>query len=125
PVVVEFTHAFLKRFHDSPDHARYFYLLDWEVALDKKSGLYSPVEYKIMDALKRNYSDIFDNNIIQSQHFLDAHKIFLFLKKKSYCTPQSVVCSTWYEKRIENNPEYISKHLGILDDMDLILIEVK
>jgi hypothetical protein len=126
PIVAPFSHDFMKRFHYSPERERYFFILDWEAALDVKSGLFSPQEYKAMDALKRDYQDVFDGNIIQIWDFLRTHNRFLVLDSANYqrkCTPQDFHCPWWLEMRIKNNPDYEVTALGVVDGRRLLLIQ--
>jgi hypothetical protein len=126
PIVAPFSHDFMKRFHYSPQRERYFFILDWEAALDVKSGLFSPQEYKAMDALKRDYHDVFDGNIIQIWDFLRTHNRFLVLDYANYqrkCTSQDFHCPRWLEMRIKNNPDYKVTALGVVDGRRLLLIQ--
>jgi hypothetical protein len=76
PIVTSFSHDFMKRFHYSPERQRYFFFLDWEAALDTKSRRPSTWEYKTKDALKREYHEVFDANIVQVWDFLRTHDRF-------------------------------------------------
>jgi hypothetical protein len=123
PIVVEYSHPFLKRFHYSQKRNRYFFILDWQTALDEASGLFSAGEYKTMDALKRNYPALFQNNVVESQDFIKMYKRFLVLDIGEKCTSKDVFCSQWSERRIRSDSKYDIKKLGIIDNMNLLLVE--
>jgi hypothetical protein len=128
PIVAPFSHDFMKRFHYSPERERYFFILDWEAALDVKSGRFSPQEYKAMDALKRDYPKVFDDHIIQVSDFLKMHDRFLVLDYANYqrkCTAEDFHCSRWLEMRIKDNPDYKVTALGVVDGRRLLLIQKK
>lgn len=125
PIAMEFSHPFLQRFQYSPERSRYFFILDWYAALDKASGLFSPGEYKTMHALKRNYPRLFRKNILQGEEFLNIHERFLVLDYDNNCSYKDVVCPRWFETRIKNNPQYKVKKIGIVDGMNLVLVEAK
>jgi hypothetical protein len=126
PIVTTFSHDFMKRFHYSPERKRYFFALDWEAALDVRSGLFSPQEYKAMDALKRDYRKVFGDHIVQLSDFLGRHDRFLVLAETNYwptCTAQDVHCPRWLEMRIQNNPTYKVTALGGVDGRRLLLVQ--
>ena len=126
PIAVEDTLVFLPRFHYSPQRNRYFYILDWQVALDKKSGLSSPSDYKGMDAFKRNYPHVFDESIIQGQDFLNKYRDFLVLHNDANCTSKDVLCFRWFDMKVNNNPKYTVIKLGDIDSTNkLFLVKTK
>jgi hypothetical protein len=128
PIVTPFSHDFMKRFHYSPKRQRYFFILDWEAALDVKSGRFSPQEYKAMDALKRDYPKVFDDHIIQVSDFLKMHDRFLVLDYANYqrkCTAEDFHCPRWLEMRIKDNPDYSITALGVVNGRRLLLIQKK
>jgi hypothetical protein len=116
PIAVQSSHNFLQIFHYVSEKSRYFFILDWEAAVDENSGLFPPQEYKHLDALKRVYPEKFNNNIIQSDNFLQKYNRFLVLDKQDYekkCSSQGFVggwenvhCPQWLEMRILSNPVY-------------------
>jgi len=126
PIVVSHSDDFLKRFHYSPEPDRYFFVLDWETALDLRSGLFGPQEYKTMDALKRDYPAIFGDHIIQLSDFLSRHDRFLVLADMPF-RPRRLAPEihhpSWIEMRIQNNPAYKTRALGIVDSRRLSLVE--
>jgi len=118
PIVVESSHIFLRRFHYSPQSHRYFFILDSQLAFEKTRGLFSIGEYKTMDALKRNYSDVFRGNIIQNQDFLNIYDRFFVLNVESDHYPK------WYEKVIKASPGYNVKRLGMIEEgISLLFVE--
>jgi hypothetical protein len=128
PIVAQFSHDFIKRFHYSPERNRYFFILDWQAALDSRSGLFSPQEYKTMDALKRNYPSVFHNNIVQIEDFLKTHNRFLVLDYLDYdkkCTSQDFHCPRWLEMRIKSSSNYKITPLGVIEGRELLLVESK
>jgi hypothetical protein len=129
PIVTQFSHDFTQRFHYSPQHSRYFFILDWEAALDEGSGLFTPQEYKHLDALKHNYPQYFSNHIVQSQEFLQANNHFLVLDSPYYdakCglqrTWENISCPQWLEKRILSNSNFRIKSLGLADSERILLL---
>ena len=126
PIVTTHSHDFVKRFHYSTERERYFFVLDWEAALDVRSGLFGPQEYKTMDALKRDYSEIFGNHIVQLSDFLGQHYRFLVLADMNYrprYMAQDFHRPRWLETRIQNNPAYKTSTLGMVDGRRLVLVE--
>lgn len=130
PIAMQFSHDFLTRLHYSPDRDRYFFILDWQVALDSTSGLFPPQEYKHLEALKRSYPKLFKNNIIQSEEFLRIYNRFLVLTYVDYrrkCTLEKKLenghCSRWLEMRIMSNHHYKLTLLGDVNNRKLLLVE--
>ena len=77
PIVCLRSHDFLPREHYSPRADRYYFLLDWEVAANPENSRHATVEYKILDALRRNYAGLFRHHIVSAQEFLRTHPVFL------------------------------------------------
>jgi len=125
PIAVEFSHPFLQRFHYSSSPHRYFFVLDWDAALDKRSGLFSPGEYRTLDALTRNYPAIFGANILQYDAFVRRFNRFLVLNYDQNCTPKHVACPVWYELRIEGNLAFRTRKIDRVDGLDLILVDAQ
>jgi hypothetical protein len=125
PIITTFSHDFMKRFHYSPERKRYFFVLDWEAALDPRSGLFSPQEYKAMDALRRDYRRVYRDHIVQLSDFLTRRDRFLVLAdtNRPTCMPQDFHCPRWLEMRIENNPAYKVTALGAVDGRRLLLVQ--
>ncbi len=77
PIVCLRSHDFLPREHYSPQSDRYYFLLDWDVATDPDNSRHATVEYKLLDALRRNYGELFHHHIVQAEEFLRTHPAFL------------------------------------------------
>jgi len=126
PIVTTHSHDFVKRLHYSPERDRYFFVLDWEAAVDVRSGLFGPQEHKTMDALKRDYPEAFDDHILRLSDFLGPHKRFLVLADLPYrprWSAQDFHRPRWLETRIENNPGFKTTTLGMVDGRRLLLVE--
>jgi hypothetical protein len=126
PIVTTHSHDFIKRFHYSPERRRYFFVLDWEAALDVRSGLFGPQEYKTMEALKRDYPEVFGDHIVQLSDFLSKQDRFLVVAEINYRPRYSAPelhRPRWLEMKIENNPAYKTRVLGIVDARRLLLVQ--
>lgn len=130
PIVIEFSHDFVKRYHYSPQKNRYYFILDWQAVVDNESGLFPPQEYKHLDALKRNYYNVFQENIVQSEDFLNRFDRFLVLNYSDYdakCTleprSENFYCPRWLAMRIMSNPHYKVQTIGDIDSSRLLLVE--
>jgi hypothetical protein len=130
PIVVEFSGDFLERsyYYHNPQNNPYFFILDEEIFLDKKNWSYGSYQYKLMNALLRNYNNIFHKNIVYSQYFLNHYQRFLILylgeKIGDSCQPTELNCHRrWFHMKIENNPKYRINSLGSIDQRTLILVE--
>ena len=118
PIAMEAGHDFLPRFHYSSKPSRYFHILDWEIALKNTESAYATGNYTHIAALQRRYPFI---NIMQNQDFLDKYDRFLVLNE----TDQK-----WFEWRVQNNPKYQVKSLGIVEEgavspLELFLVDRK
>ena len=118
PIAMEAGHDFLPRFHYSSKPSRYFHILDWEIALKNTDSAYATGNYTHIAALQRHYPFI---NIMQNQEFLKKYDGFLVLNE----TDQK-----WFEWRVQNNPKYTVKSLGIVEQgavspLELFLVERK
>jgi hypothetical protein len=125
PIAVPYSHDFLERFYYSSERDRYFFILDWSVALDPTSGLFSTQQYKHLEAWKRSYPKVFKNNIIKSENFLNKYKRFLVLSSTNYtkkCNLEKTLkngngyCPRWLEMRIVSDPNYQVTLLGDIDN---------
>ena len=130
PIVVQFSHDFLKRLQYSPYRNRYFFILDWQAAVDNSSGLFTPQEYKHLEALKRNYPELF-HNITKTENFLNKYERFLVLdsvdyNKKCGLEPrwENISCPRWLEMRILNNPDYKVTDMGTIKNEDRKILNV-
>jgi uncharacterized membrane protein len=133
PIVVQASAQFLERFYYSPNRNKYFFILDWQAAVDNASGQFGPQEYKHLDAFKRNYPELFQNNILQSKDFLKRHDRFLvldYLDYKKKCPLKAkgtqwdnIHCPQWVEMRLLNNPNYKVRELGEIYGETMLLVE--
>jgi len=137
PVVTQSSAQFIERLYYSPERDRYFFILDWEAALDKASGLFSPQEYKHLDALNRKYPNLFQNHIVKSEDFLNMHNRFLVLDYADYQKKcplevkglekarrwEDMHCPQWVEMRLLSNSYYKVTHLGDIYGEALLLVE--
>ena len=124
-----FSHDFLRRLYYSPDRNRDFFILDWQAAIDNSSGLFPPQEYKHMEALKRNYPELF-HNIVKSGDFLKEHARFLVLehlnKRKRFTLQpkwENIYCPRWLEMKIFSNRNYKWKVIGQVERRNLLLVD--
>lgn len=92
PIVCQRSHDFLTRVHYSPQADRYYYLLDWEVVAAPEDTRRATVEFKILDAIRRHYSDLYHHHIVDAREFLRTHPAFLIHE-----TPGS----TWVGRRLK------------------------
>jgi hypothetical protein len=136
PIAVQVGGAFIESLYHSTAPERYYYVMDWEVAVDEHSGLFSPQEYKHMEAWKRNYPQVF-KNVVTSEEFLKAHDRFLVLDfidytrkcpskpigVKANITFEDIHCPQWLERRLLNNSKYQVTHLVDLEDTSVLLVE--
>ncbi|ARV58028.1 hypothetical protein BZZ01_04705 [Nostocales cyanobacterium HT-58-2] len=126
PIVAQPSNDFIQRSHYSPERQRYFFILDWQSALDRRSGLLPTQIYKVMDAFKRNYPEVFEQNVRQSKDFLKTYKRFLVLDslEEKKCTLDRTIkdldCPQWLNTRILNNPDYKVTYLGQIDDRKIL-----
>jgi hypothetical protein len=134
PFVIQYTHELLPRFYYNSAHfERYVYLLDWETAVTPESGTAAPGEYKLMEALLRQFPERFTGRIVNADAFLAAHGRFLVLQADDdkRRVERSVWCSRtsrpWYslsgmdgyvlcppqllEKKILADPRYSIKRV--------------
>jgi hypothetical protein len=133
PVVVQHSHDFLKRLHYAAARNRYFFILDWQAAIDKASGLFGPQEYEELDAVRRNYPEV-GKHIVDGEEFLRAHPTFLVIdsldfnhrcpdKVSGVHTPfEDIDCPQWIEKRLLSNSEYKVESLGDIGAETILLV---
>ncbi len=139
PMVMQTSHPFFERLHYSPNRRRYYFILDEEASLDPASGQFGSQEYKHMDAYRRVYPELFSQQILTSDEFLEKFDRFLILDyadyEKSCPLPvyglekarnwEDMHCPQWVEKRLLNNPNYQVTHLGDIWGEAILLIEKK
>jgi hypothetical protein len=136
PIVIQTGGAFLENLHYASEPDRYFYIMDWEAAIDDHSGLFTPQEYKHMEAWKRRFPELF-KNVVGSDEFLDQHERFLVLdfpEPTQKCPPkpvglrhtatwQDLQCPQWVEMRLLNNSDHKVTHLGNDQWYSVLLVE--
>lgn len=98
PVAVESPHKYLPRRFYHPE-APYFFILDWEAAMQPGGLANSTVDYKVMSAMKRHYPE---HAIVSGERFLAEHDRFLLLDEDE---------RLWSEHRLERNPAYRVRRL--------------
>jgi hypothetical protein len=124
PIVVQDSHVFLRRLHYSPARNRYFFILDWEAAVNETSGLFGPQQFKNLEAIARNYPDL-EKHIVSGEEFLRMHDRFLVLgslesnSKVCSCEIRGVTtkwqdlsCPQWLRLRVVSDPHYHIQRLG-------------
>lgn len=133
PIVVQHSHEFLKRLHYSPARDRYFFVLDWQAAVDKASGLFGPQEYQELEAVKRSYPEL-GKHIVNGDAFLSAHDTFLVIDSLQfdkecpckvtgvYTAWDDIDCPQWVEKRLLHNPHYKVESLGQIEGETILLV---
>lgn len=137
PVVLQMAGPFLERMHYAPNPERYYYILDWEAAVDEHSGLFTPQEYKHLEAIKRNYPEVFENNILSTEEFLQRFDRFIVLDHPEYLMQCSLnpkgletarkwdelQCPQWVEKRLLANASYRVTFLNNHNWFTVLLVE--
>ena len=137
PIVIQASAQFIERLYYSPERDKYFFILDWEAAVDQASGLFGSQEYKHIDALNRNYPNFFKNHVVKSEDFLKMHNRFLILDYADYDKTcplevkgqekarkwEDMHCPQWVEMRLLSNPHYKVTHLGDIYGEALLLVE--
>ena len=79
-----------------------------------------------MDALKRNYPEVFGDHIVQLSDFLSKQDRFLVLADTNYrprYMAQDFHRPRWLETRIQNNPAYKTSTLGMVDGRRLLFVQ--
>ncbi len=140
PIVMQSSDQFLIRNFYSPLRNKYFFILDWEAAVNKSSGLWGPQQFKHFTALRKVYPDRFKNNILTTGEFLARYDRFLVT---SYCAdtmkcPEkprglqtarqwfgSIDCPQWVAMRLLNNASYKITHLDPINYVSYSLVEKK
>ena len=136
PIVVQPSQYFTQVIHYAKNKDKYFFIRDWEAAMDKHSGRFSPQEYKHLGALKRNYPDLF-HNVVYSEEFLNKYNRFLVIDYPNYtrqCSDWPVGlevarrwlglhCPQWVETRIMKGNMYKVTILQSNDWVTVLLVE--
>jgi hypothetical protein len=138
PRVVPFSSAFHQRMYYSAHKNKYFYILDWESAINKYSGNFLPQEYKHMEAWKRRFPEVFDKNVLTSDEFLQQYDRFIVLDAPDYlckCEPdhrglhtpdlwmKHLSCPQWVEMKLLANPNYKVTFLNRKNWFSVLLVE--
>jgi len=112
-IVMQFSTDFHKLYYNSNFNKNYYFILDWDSAIKKGSGLFQPQEFKHMDAFRNVYPEIFKQNIVYSEEFLKRNSKFLILDHIKYnkdCSKgnykKKVTCPRWFENRILSNKNF-------------------
>jgi len=118
PIVVQLSsNTFVQSLHYSTHPEKYYFIVDWEVAVDERSGTFAPQEYKHLLALKRNYPKLF-KNVVTTEEFLKKYDRFLVLDYRKYIrkcplkihslreAPYDMLCPQWIEMRLLQNTAY-------------------
>jgi Predicted membrane protein len=125
PIVVQHSHVFLRCVHYSPARNRYFFILDWDAAVNEASGLFGPQEFKNLEAIARNYPDL-RKHIVSGEEFLRMHDRFLVLGSLESNTKvcscdikgglhtkwEDLSCPQWLKMRVLTNSHYQVQRLG-------------
>jgi hypothetical protein len=136
PIVMQTGGAFFENLHYASEPDKYYFVQDWEVAVNAHSGLFSPQEYKHMEAWKRRYPQLF-KNVVTTDEFLKEHDRFLVLdlpdfNRKCPLKPvglrrnkgwEDLYCPQWVEIRLLNNSAYKLTYLGNEDWFSVLLVE--
>lgn len=101
PIAMEAGHDFLPRFHYASNPQRYFHIRDWETAVNNKTSPFATGDYTHLQALNRNYPFI---QSVESKDFLSRFDHFLVINEAD---------QKWFEARIQNNPRYRVRELGV------------
>jgi len=133
PIVVPFSHDYLRRRQYSPNSTRYYFLLDWTTAVDPASGDFAPQADKELSALKRQYPNRF-TTVLEQSEFLSSHSRFLVLKfpETFKCHVPLSFARKWsnfycwqvYDRRIAADHRFRTTRLGEIDrKYELMLVE--
>jgi len=132
PIVIQHSHVFLRCLHYSPARNRYFFILDWEAAVNEASGLFGPQEFANLEAIARNYPEL-QKHIVSGEDFLRTHDRFLvsgsFESNTKVCSCdikggvrtkwEDLSCPQWLRTRLLDNPRYKIQAL----DKTMLLVE--
>jgi hypothetical protein len=102
PIAVESALLFLPLMHYAPaDTNSYFYVLDWDAALDSKSPPSATIETKGMRIFRRQ--GFFAKHIVEGPAFLCEHPVFAMLDGERY---------QWAERRVLGDSAFASRVVG-------------
>jgi len=98
PIVMDAPHIYLPLVYYSLDAKRYYFVLDWEVALYPDNALFATQDFQAMQALKHHIPGL---NIVATSEFLNKYSSFIVLAGRK-----------WFKYRIKNNPLSRVQDLG-------------
>ena len=98
PVVTDAPYSYLPLVYYSLDAKRYYYVLDWEVALLPDNALNATQDFQAMQALGHHIPEL---NIVTTREFLNKYSSFIVLANRK-----------WFQYRIKNNSLYRVQDLG-------------
>jgi hypothetical protein len=102
PIAVESALLFLPLIHYAPsDNSPYFFVVDWEAALDSHSSPSATIETKGMRVFRRQ--GFFAEHIVEGTTFLCEHPLFAVLDGAHY---------QWAERRVLNDSAFVSHVAG-------------
>jgi hypothetical protein len=138
PIVMQNADEFIAYNFYSPWRAKYFFILDWEAAVNKNSGTWGPQAFKHFNAYREVYPARFKNNILSTGEFLGKYDSFIVV---SHCPdtlkcPEkpiglaaartwigTVDCPQWVAMRLLNNAAYKLTYLTQTDYVTYLLVE--
>jgi hypothetical protein len=138
PIVVQNSSPFVMQNFYSPQRDKYFYILDWEAAVNKHSGTSTPGVFKHFTALKKLYPERFGKNILTTVEFLAKYDRFIVVTDGSdtlKCPENPIglalarrwfgalACPQWVAMRLRNNPAYKLTYLTQTDYVTYLLVE--
>jgi Dolichyl-phosphate-mannose-protein mannosyltransferase len=94
PIVLDTPQAFLPRVHYFGTNSNYYFILDWETAIDPKSQQGTSVNHVIIDLLDRYYSL---PHVVSTTDFLSHHSRFLYFDQR---------VSAWFDLRVRQSGQY-------------------
>lgn len=92
PIVSDRPHSYLPRNFYNPLHREYYFILDWEVAVDHRNSLNATQDFQVMRALK---SHLPKQNILSTEDFLLKFSEFVVLPGR-----------LWFDYRIRYNSNF-------------------
>jgi hypothetical protein len=99
PVVLDTPQAYLPRVHYLGTNSNYYFILDWEAAIDPKSEKGTSVNHIMIDLLNQYYSL---PHAVSTTDFLSRHPRFLFFDQH---------VSAWFDLRVRQNGRYKLTHI--------------
>jgi hypothetical protein len=107
PVAVEANLEYLPLvYYAQPGASPYFFILDWETAIDPHSDIGAPMANKAMQVFRRQH--YYADGIVESATFLCAHDRFAVIDGPRHL---------WLERRVLNDTAFSSTVVGTLSTM--------